>query len=55
MKKIYNFDNAVVEVISWDTYDRESFKNATERFIKKIFLGGNDNGYFNTSGNFSKK
>lgn len=48
MRKTYRYDNALVHVLPVDTYNRESFKRATEEFLKKVIREGYKNGNSNT-------
>jgi hypothetical protein len=52
MKKTYNYKNGTIYVSGLDTYDRESFKKATEKFLKKVISGGNKIGNSNSSRDF---
>jgi hypothetical protein len=55
MEKIYEYENGTICILGVDSYDREKFKNATVRFLKKVLIGGNTNGDSNSSGNFREK
>ena len=55
MKKTYNYKNGTISVLGLGTYDRENFKKATEKFLKKVISGGNKIGDSNTSRDFWEK
>lgn len=55
MRKTYRYDNALVHILSLDTYDRENFKKATREFLKKVMREGTENGNGNTSNNLRKE
>lgn len=55
MEKVYKYDNALIYILGLDTYDQDSFRKATEEFLKKVVNGGTKNEYTNTSKNFRKE
>ena len=55
MEKIYEYKNGTIYVLGLESYNREEFKKATERFLKKVIIGGKRNGNSNSSGDFRKK
>lgn len=55
MKKVYKYENSIVIVENCDTYDLESIKQASERFLRQVIKERSTNGNGNTSRNFSKK
>ena len=53
MEKIYKFVNGKICISNLDTYNRERFKKATERFLKiAINERMKENGNGNTRGDF---
>lgn len=55
MEKIYEYKNGTIHVFGLESYNREEFKKATERFLKKVFNGGKKDGNGNSSRDFRKK
>lgn len=55
MKKVYKYENSIVTVENYDTYDLESIKQASVHFLKQVIKERLINGNSDTSGNFSKK
>lgn len=55
MKKVYKYENSIVTVENYNTYDLESIKQASEHFLRQVIKERNTNGNRNTSRNFSKK
>lgn len=55
MKKVYKYENSIVIVENYDTYDLESIKQASERFLRQVIKERSINGDHDTSRNFSKK
>lgn len=55
MRKTYRYDNALVHILSLDTYDRENFKKATQEFLRKVIREGARNGNSNTRTNIRKE
>lgn len=55
MKNVYKYENSIVTVENFDTYDLESIKQATEHFLRQVIKERLTNGNGDTSGNFSKK
>lgn len=55
MKKTYNYKNGTIYVLGLNTYDRDGFKKATERFLKKVLSEGIKNGNNNSSRDFREK
>ena len=55
MEKIYKYDNATIYILNLDNYNRESFKKATEVFLKKVISGGRKNGNSNKTRDFREK
>ena len=54
MKKVYKYENSIVIVENYDTYDLESIKYATERLFRQL-VKENQNGYSNPSRNLTKE
>ena len=54
MKKVYKYENSIVTVENYNTYNLKSIKMATERMFKQM-IKENQNGYCNPSRNFTKK
>ena len=55
MKKVYKYENSIVIVENYDSYDLKSIKQASERFLRQVIKERSTNGNSNTPGNFSKK
>lgn len=55
MKKVYKYENSIVIVENYNTYDLESIKQASERFLRQVIKERSTNGDCDTSRNFSKK
>ena len=55
MKKVYKYENSIVTVENYNTYDLESIKQASEHFLKQVIRERLANGNGDTSRNFSKK
>ena len=55
MKKVYKYENSIVIVENYDTYDLESIKQASERFLRQVIKERSTNGNGNTPRNINKK
>ena len=54
MKKVYKYENSIVTVENYNSYDLESIKRATERLFIQL-IKENQNGYSNTSRNINEE
>lgn len=55
MKKVYKYENSIVIVENYNTYNLESIKRATEYFLRQVTKERSINGNGNTSRNINKK
>lgn len=55
MKKVYKYENSIVTVENYNTYDLESIKQASEHFLKKVVRERSANGNSDQSRNIYKK
>ena len=55
MKKVYKYENSIVTVENYNTYDLESIRRASEHFLRQVIKERSTNGNGNTSRNFSEK
>lgn len=55
MDKVYKCNNGTIFVTLPESCDREKLKEVTKDFLKKVIAGGINNGYTNTTRNFTKK
>lgn len=55
MKKVYEYQNGTICVMSPESCDHEELKRATEEFLKRVINGGTNNGNSNTSRDFREK
>lgn len=44
MEKIYECENGIIYVTLPESCDREKLVESTEEFLRKVFVGGIDNG-----------
>ena len=52
---IYKYVNATVSVVKSDKVHSNNLQKSTENFLKKVMKERIDNGYSNTSRNFTKE
>lgn len=55
MKRVYEFQNGIVEIVIPDIYNKENFVKKTEDFLKKVISEVNNNGNSDTCRDFREK
>ena len=55
MERTYKYQNGIIHISLFESYNEENFKKVTEDFLKKVISEETKNGNSNTSENFTKK